>query len=168
MTLTENSDTELDPRLREGRLARLYLGASLGRVDNVFELTRPFLSPLERPFYTPTSGGWNQVWYGYAPYNPDMVRKYLDILRVVNNFIHTGKTDRATPAMRLGFADRPLTYADMLWPVEKIPVPKRTRRKGRAQALIVSIAPLWSFADRTSIFRSLLGSFRSASVNVSA
>ena len=132
--ITENADTELDPRLREGRLARLYLGASLGRVDNVFELTRRFLSPLERPFYTP-SGGWNQVWYGYAPYNPDMVRKYLDIFRVVNNFIHTGKTDRATPAMRLGFADRPLTYADVLWPGEKIPVPKRTRRKGRALKL---------------------------------
>ena len=68
--------------------ARLYLGASLARVDNVFQLTRRFLSPLERPFYTP-SGGWNQVWYGYAPYNPDMVKKYLDIFRVVNNFMHT-------------------------------------------------------------------------------
>ena len=66
------------------------LGASLGRVDNVFELTRRFMSALERPFYTP-SGGWNQVWYGYAPYNPDMVRKYLDIFRAVNNFVHTGK-----------------------------------------------------------------------------
>ena len=121
--ITENPDTELDDK------ARLYLGASLGRVDNVFELTRRFLSALERPFYTP-SGGWNQVWYGYAPYNPDMVRKYLDIFRAVNNFIHTGKDER-TPAMRLGFADRPFAYADLLWPGEKIPRPKRTRRKGR-------------------------------------
>ena len=122
--ITERPDMEVDDK------ARLYLGASLGRVDNVFELTRRFLSALERPFYTP-SGGWNQVWYGYAPYNPDMVRKYLDIFRVVNNFIHTGKDD-ATPAMRLGFANRPLSYADVLWPGEKIPAPKRTRRKGRA------------------------------------
>ena len=125
--ITENPDMELDDK------ARLYLGASLGRVDNVFELTRRFLSALERPFYTP-SGGWNQVWYGYAPYNPDMVRKYLDVFRVVNNFMHTGKDD-ATPAMRLGFADRPLSYADVLWPGEKIPAPKRTRRKGRALKL---------------------------------
>ncbi len=125
--ITENPDTELDDK------TRLYLGASLGRVDNVFELTRRFLSALGRPFYTP-SGGWNQVWYGYAPYNPDMVRKYLDIFRVVNNFMHTGKDD-ATPAMRLGFAKRPLAYADVLWPGEKIPLPRRTRRKGRALKL---------------------------------
>ena len=122
--ITEHPDTDLDDK------ARLYLGASLGRVDNVFELTRRFMSALERPFYTP-SGGWNQVWYGYAPYEPDNVRKYLDIFRVVNNFIHTGK-DGATPAMRLGFADRPLEYADILWPGERIPRPKRRRRKGRA------------------------------------
>ena len=120
--ITERPDMEVKDK------ARLYLGASLGRVDNVFELTRRFLSALERPFYTP-SGGWNQVWYGYAPYNPDMVLKYLDVFRVVNNFIHAGK-DGMTPAMRLGFADRPLAYADVLWPGEKIPRPKRTRRKG--------------------------------------
>ena len=122
--ITERPDMELDDR------ARLYLAASLGRVDNVFELTRRFMSALERPFYTP-SGGWNQVWYGYAPYNPDMVQKYLDIFRAVNNFIHTGK-DGATPAMRLGFAGRPFAYADILWPGERIPKPRRTRRKGRA------------------------------------
>ena len=122
--ITERPDMDLDDK------ARLYLGASLGRVDNVFELTRRFLSALERPFYTP-SGGWNQVWHGYAPYNPDMVLKYLDVFRAVNNFIHTGE-DSATPAMRLGFTDRPLTYADLLWPGEKIPRPKRTRRKGLA------------------------------------
>jgi DNA-directed RNA polymerase subunit RPC12/RpoP len=122
--ITGNPDTDLDEQ------ARLYLGASLGRVDNVFELTRRFMSALERPFYTP-SGGWNQVWYGYAPYEPDNVRKYLDIFRAVNNFVHTGK-DGATPAMRLGFADRPLEYADILWPGERIPRPRRSRRKGRA------------------------------------
>ena len=119
---------ELDDR------ARLYLGASLGRVDNVFQLTRRFLSPMERPFYTP-SGGWNQVWYGYAPYRPNMVRKYLDTFRAVNNFVHTGRKDGATPAMRLGFAARPLAYAEILWPGEKIPTLKKVRRKGRALKL---------------------------------
>ena len=122
--ITENPDMEVDDR------ARLYLAASLAPVDNVFQLTRRFLSALERPIDT-ASGRWQQVWYGYAPYNPDMVQKYLDVFRAVNNFIHIGE-DGATPAMRLGFADRPLAYADLLWPGEKIPRTKRSRRKGRA------------------------------------
>ena len=121
--ITENADMELDDR------ARLHLGASLARVDNVFQLTRRFLSALERPIDT-ASGRWQQVWYGYAPYNPDMVQKYLDVFRAVNNFVHTG-VDGATPAMRLGFASKPLTYADILWQGERIPRPRRTRRKGR-------------------------------------
>ena len=54
-----------------------------------------------------------------------MAQNYLDIFWVVNNFIHnfihTG-ADKCTPAMRFGFADRPLDYADVLWPGEKIPV----------------------------------------------
>ena len=125
--ITENADMELDDK------ARLYLTASVAQVDNVFQLTRRFLSALERPIDT-ASGRWQQVWYGYAPYNPDMVRKYLDVFRAVNNFVHTG-VDGATPAMRLGFADRPLAYADLLWPGEKIPTPKKVRRKGRALKL---------------------------------
>ena len=125
--ITENADMNLDDR------TRLYLAASVAQVDNVFQLTRRFLSALERPIDT-ASGRWQQVWYGYAPYNPDMVRKYLDVFRAVNNFIHTG-VDGATPAMRLGFASKPLDYADLLWPGEKIPVPRRTRRKGRALKL---------------------------------
>ena len=121
--ITENPDMELDDR------TRLYLAASVAQVDNVFQLTRRFLSALERPIDT-ASGRWQQVWYGYAPYNPDMVQKYLDVFRAVNNFIHVG-VDGATPAMRLGFAARPLAYADLLWPGERIPRPRRNRRKGR-------------------------------------
>ena len=125
--ITESPDMELDDK------ARLYLAASVAQVDNVFQLTRRFLSALERPIDT-ASGRWQQVWYGYAPYKPDMVQKYLDVFRAVNNFIHTG-ADGATPAMRLGFASKPLTYADILWPGERIPKPKRTRRKGRVLKL---------------------------------
>ena len=43
-------------------------------------------------------------------------------------FIHTGADER-TPAMRLGFADRALDHADVLWPGEKIPAPRKVRRK---------------------------------------
>ena len=125
--ITGNEDMDLDDR------ARLYHAASVAPVDNVFQLTRCFLSALERPIDT-ASGRWQQVWYGYAPYRPDMVQKYLDVFRAVNNFIHTG-VDGATPAMRLGFADRPLAYADILWPGEGIPRPRRSGRKGRALKL---------------------------------
>ncbi len=125
--ITENPDMELDDKMR------LYLAASVAQVDNVFQLTRRFLSALERPIDT-ASGRWQQVWYGYAPYNPDMVRKYLDVFRVMNNFVHTG-VDGATPAMRLGFADRPLDYAGILWPGERIPRPRRSLRKARALRL---------------------------------
>ena len=125
--ITESPDMDLDDR------ARRYLAASVAQVDNVFQLTRRFLSALERPIDT-ASGRWQQVWYGYAPYRPDMVQKYLDVFRAVNNFVHTG-VDGATPAMRLGFTDRPLAYADILWPGEKIPTPKKVRRKGRALRL---------------------------------
>ena len=33
--------------------------------------------------------------------------------------------------MRLGFADEPLGYEDILWPGERVPRPKAERRKGR-------------------------------------
>ena len=99
------------------------------------------ISPPRSPKWTMSSscpGGssrrWNQVWYGQASYNPDMVRKYLDVFRGVNNFIHTGE-DGMTPAMRPGFTNRPLAYADLLWPGEKIPSPRKVRRKGRALKL---------------------------------
>ena len=45
--------------------------------------------------------------------------------------MHAGK-DGARPTMRLGFADHPPDYADVFWSGEKIPEPKRRRRKGRA------------------------------------
>ena len=49
-----------------------------------------------------------------------MVEKYLCIFRVVNNFIVVG-TDGKTPAMRLGFAQRPCSYEGILWDGERIP-----------------------------------------------
>lgn len=37
--------------------------------------------------------------------------------------------------VNLGIADRPLSHADVLWPGEKIPTPKRSRHKARALKL---------------------------------
>ena len=71
---------------------------------------------------------------GDVPEHPDIEpedRARLYLAASLGRVVHTG-VDGATPAMRLGFADRPLAYADLLWPGEKIPRTKRSRRKGRA------------------------------------
>ena len=120
LTATEDMD--------ENRKVDMFLAAGLARIDNVFMKTRRLFSALERP--VGTSSGHNRVWHGYAPYNPRMLEKYLTIFRSVNNFVFVG-TDGKTPAMRLGFARQPLRFEDILWPGQRIPRPRRSRRKGR-------------------------------------
>ena len=63
-----------------------------------------------------------------APYNPAMLEKYVTIFRTVNNFVFVGD-DGATPAMRLGFAKQPLEFEDIVWPGQRMPQPKRSRRR---------------------------------------
>ena len=116
----------------EGRKADMHLRAGLARVDNVFQMTRRLFNAFERP--VGTSSSHNAVWHGYAPYNPAMVQKYLTIFRAVNNWVHVSDKDGKTPAMRLGFARKPLAYEDILWPGQRVPRPKRSRRKGMKEA----------------------------------
>jgi len=113
-------------------VARMALEAGLGAVDNVFQLTRRLINALERPIGT--SSGYNTVWHGYAPYNPAMLQRYLDLFRCVHNFCNPGQ-DGATPAMRLGWADRPLDYDDVLWPGEEPPRPPVEAKTVREDAL---------------------------------
>lgn len=108
------------PGLSVRAAAETALGAGLGAVDNVFQRTRRFLSALERPIGT--SSGYNTVWHGYAPYNPAMLQTYLDLFRCARNYCNPGP-DGATPAMRLGLADRALDYDDVLWPGLEPPRP---------------------------------------------
>ena len=91
-------------------------------------MTRRLINAFERPLGTSSSR--NKVWHGYQPYNPAMIGKYLTVFRTVANFISVGD-DGKTPAMRLGFAQQPLTYEDILWPGEAAPRPRWSRRKGR-------------------------------------
>ena len=51
-----------------------------------------------------------------------MLQQYLDLFRVAHNFCHTGR-DGQTPAMRLGLAEQPLSYDDVLWPGQVPPAP---------------------------------------------
>ena len=116
----------------EERMVDMFLGAGMGRIDNVFMRTRRLFNAFERP--VGTSSSHNAVWHGYSPYNPRMVEKYLMIFRTVSNWIFVGD-DGATPAMRLGLAKKPLDFEDILWPGERIPRPRRSRRKGTALAV---------------------------------
>lgn len=120
-----------DDSLDEDAVAAMHLAGRIARVDNVFQLTRRLFNAFERPIGTPS--GQNAVWHGYQPYNPAMVQKYLTIFRTVNNFIQVGE-DRRTPAMRLGLAEKPLRYEDILWPGTRRP-PERARR-GRGAVVI--------------------------------
>ena len=121
--LTQRNDG-LDSRMVAGMAMR----AGLGPVDNVFQLTRRFMNALERPIGT--SSGYNTVWHGYAPYNPAMLQQYLDLFRTAHNFCHTGD-DKKTPAMRLGLAEQPLRYDDILWPGQVPPAaPVETQTAG--------------------------------------
>ena len=115
----------------DDRKADLFLRAGIAQIDNVFQITRRLINAFERPVRT--SSGHNAVWHGYSPYNPSMVQTYLTIFRVVNNFILAGK-DGKTPAMRLGITKKPLEYEDILWPGQRVPRPKRSRRKGMKAA----------------------------------
>ena len=117
-----------DKNLDEDRAADMHLGSGLAWVDNVFLKTRRLFNAFERP--VGTSSGHNKVWHGYAPYNPGMMDKYVTIFRAVNNFIFVGDDGR-TPAMRLGFAKRPLEFEDILWPGQRVPRPRRARRRDR-------------------------------------
>ena len=118
-----------DPTLDEDTVARMFLRGRLDRVDNVFMLTRRLFNAFERP--NGTSSTYNKVWHGYAPYNPGMTEKYLTIFRAVHNFVFVGKKGGRAPAMRLGFAKEPLDFEDILWLGQRVPRPKRARRRGK-------------------------------------
>ena len=104
-----------------------FLGAGLTAIDNLFMKARRMFSALERP--EGTSSCHNRVWNGYAPYNPAMLETYLTLFRTAHNFIHSGEDGR-TPAMRMGFAQEPLRYEDILWADERVPRPKAEPRRG--------------------------------------
>lgn len=93
-------------------LARLYARASLHAIDRFFMQLRRRVSLLERPIQT--ASAQRRVWYGYSPYNPEVVEKLLAIFRVFYNYVATGN-DKRTPAMRLGLAKAKVDIEDLLY-----------------------------------------------------
>ena len=107
--LTEHDDFDAD------HVAWLYNKATLHGVDSFFEKVRRRISMLERSIRSSSNDG--RTWNGYAAYNPAMVGKLLDIFRVVHNYVDVRKKDgtSTTAAMRLGLANAPLAYKDVLY-----------------------------------------------------
>ena len=68
----------------ESHLAQLYLKASLHAVDSYFNQVRTRLSPLQRAVHSPSSA--RRTWYGKQPYDPRIVQKLLDLLRLFHNY----------------------------------------------------------------------------------
>lgn len=96
----------------EEHKAWLYNKASMHGVDSFFNQVRRRLSLLERPIHSKSNNG--RIWNGYSSYNPGNVAKVLDIMRTVHNYILTGR-DGKTPAVRLGLAQAPLDYEDIIY-----------------------------------------------------
>ncbi len=95
------------------QLARLYLKVSLHAVDSYFNQVRTRLSPLQRATHSSSSAG--RTWYDNQPYDPRLVQKLLDLLRVYRNYCLTSRKDKKTPAMRLGLAQTPIDLDEVIY-----------------------------------------------------
>ena len=101
-------------------VAWLYNKATLHAVDSFFMKTRRSIVMCERPIHS--SGNAGRVWSGKQAYDPAILKKVLEIFRVHHNFTDlplkvkgVKKGERETPAMRLGLADAPLDFRDILY-----------------------------------------------------
>lgn len=90
------------------------LDASLHPIDSFFQIVRRRLSMLERPISTTSNHG--RVWTGKSPYNPQIIGKLLQILRVYYNYCKKSSKDGKTPAERLGLAKGTVEIRKILYP----------------------------------------------------
>jgi hypothetical protein len=68
-------------------------------VDSYFNQVRTRLSPRQRTTHSSSSAG--RIWYGMQSYDPRLVQKLLDLLRLFHNFcLKTVKTRRPQPRAR--------------------------------------------------------------------
>ena len=104
--LTDYEDYDPD------HLAWLYNKASLHAIDCFLMQVRRRLSLLERPI--PSASRIGRMWYGYSPYNPEIIVKLLTIFRVFYNYCLTG-IGGTTPAMRLGLAKGKVGLEDIIY-----------------------------------------------------
>jgi transposase-like protein len=119
--LTAHDDfLDEDGEIDHCHVAWLHNKASLHGVDTFFMKTRRGMNMCERPITSASNSG--RKWSQYQAYDPAILKKALEIFRVYHNFIDlpshkkgVPKSDRKTPAMRLGLADAPLDFRDVLY-----------------------------------------------------
>lgn len=104
--LTDHDDYDIE------HLAHLYDMASLQAIDTAFMQIRRRVKLFERGI--PTARRARRIWVGYAPYNPAMVVKMLDIFRVWRNWVFVGK-DKRTAAQRLDVAKGKVRIEDIVY-----------------------------------------------------
>lgn len=91
-----------DALLSEKDKISIMLDASLHPIDTFFMSLRRRLSALERPIHAQSNTG--RVWTGYSPYNPAVIEKLVQIMRLYYNYCLPSKKDGKTPAERIGLA----------------------------------------------------------------
>ena len=101
-------------KLGHDQMVSMLVDASLHPIDNFFQIVRRRISALERPIHSSSNAG--RVWTGKSPYNPDMVHKLLQMLRIYFNYCLKGDDDRQNPAQRLGLAKGPVEIRKILYP----------------------------------------------------
>lgn len=101
-------------RISSDEMAKLILQVNSRAINNFFQTLRRRLSILERPLVTARGDGKSYI---YANYNPKYAQYATTILRTFYNFCWETKVngELATPAQRLGIADRKYTYSDIVY-----------------------------------------------------
>ena len=97
----------------EDHVAWLYNQGSLHSADSFFAKIRRRVNILERSMHSAANAGRTSP--GYAAYNPNKVITMVEIFRIVHNYVEISKKDKKTPAMRLGLAQAPIRYKDILY-----------------------------------------------------
>lgn len=101
----------------DDHVAWLHNKASMHSVDTFFMKVRRGIAMCERSVHSASVSG--RTWNAYQPYNPAVLKKLLEIFRVHHNYTDLpmqGKiAEKKTPAMRLGLADAPLDFKDILY-----------------------------------------------------
>ncbi|SDH73445.1 hypothetical protein [Desulfosporosinus hippei] len=101
-------------RISSDEMAKLIFQVNSRAINNFYQTLRRRLSILERPLVTARGDGKSYI---YANYNPKYAQYVTTILRTFYNFCWATKLngELATPAQRLGIADRKYTYRDIIY-----------------------------------------------------
>jgi hypothetical protein len=97
----------------DAHVANLLLLATLWPVDMIFNRIRRRLAAFERPVTSVRRA--RRSWQIYAPYDPEMLEKYLTIFRVWHNYVWVNANTGKTAAETLGLAKGKIRIQDIVY-----------------------------------------------------